>query len=201
MWDNEAWSTHTHSHQKVSPLQLPGFYWRVMESVGGIKMMQMVYFFFFCIKCFPICVLCMIWHPRVSVITLWMCCICVCFIHCRMSACGGMHCACLHVNFFWCLVSRCIELLVESFNKIIEEKKTTHTHTSIIHNVYASSRLVVQILSVGTHSIHSPVCHIKAGLVCVSRPGQGWLSGQYEGILLQCKETAVVRLLLQPRQL
>lgn len=48
--------------------------------------------------------------------------------------------------------------------------------------------------------IYSPKCSVKLGPVCVSRPGQGWLSGQSEGILLQCKETAAVRLLLQPWQ-
>lgn len=54
--------------------------------------------------------------------------------------------------------------------------------------------------AVYTISIYSPKCSIKLGPVCVSRPGQGWLSGQSEGILLQCKETAVVRFLLQPWQ-
>lgn len=34
---------------------------------------------------------------------------------------------------------------------------------------------------------------VKVGLVCLSRPGHGWHSGQNEGLVLQCKETAVVR--------
>lgn len=39
---------------------------------------------------------------------------------------------------------------------------------------------------------------LKLGLVCLSRPGQGWHSGHYEGLILQCKETAVVRPLPVP---
>lgn len=45
----------------------------------------------------------------------------------------------------------------------------------------------------------SQVAQLKLGLVCLSRPGQGWHSGHYEGLILQCKETAVVRLLPIPK--
>lgn len=40
---------------------------------------------------------------------------------------------------------------------------------------------------------------VKLGLVCLSRPGQNWHSGHFEGLILQCKETAVVRPLPIPK--
>lgn len=39
----------------------------------------------------------------------------------------------------------------------------------------------------------------KLGPVCLSRPDQSWHSGHYEGLVLQCKDTAMVRPLPTPK--
>lgn len=46
----------------------------------------------------------------------------------------------------------------------------------------------------------SQMPHFKFGPVCVSRPGHDWHSGHFEGLILQCKETAGVRPLPDPQQ-
>lgn len=64
-------------------------------------------------------------------------------------------------------------------------------------NAVAVSEILSDPATVGRAVPDAP---FKLSLVCLLRPGQRWHSGHYEGLILQCKETAVVRLLPVPQQ-